>query len=69
MRRVDKADLKANGLVGPIAEGETAEQAIERMAKLFNKPCGTYAVHMHDEPMRGDNQQYPVIIGTVWGGE
>ena len=63
---VDKSELKSIGMVGPIAEGETPLDAIRRMEKQFGRTCLRYAYRSYDSPKRGENQQFPVIVGAVW---
>jgi len=55
-------------LVGPIAEGETPEQAVTRMEKWFDRLAHEYSFKLYDEPKISDkgDQLFPVIIGTVW---
>jgi hypothetical protein len=70
MKLVDKKDMSDVRLVGPIAEGETPEQAIVRMQETFGvKDLSAYAFIIHPEPLRGKagvNQQFDSVIGTVW---
>ncbi len=53
-------------MVGPIAEGETPEQAVERMERTFGHVASEYAYVLYDEPSREEYQQFPVVIGSVW---
>ncbi len=71
MTLITKKEMETVGarLVGPIAEGETPEQAVARMARTFGSSAVTkYAFVMHKKPMKGgpERQQFPVIVGSVW---
>ena len=66
LKLVTKAELGGARLVGPIAEGETPLEAVTRTAEVFGGIATRYAYLIHDEPLRGENQQFPVIIGTFW---
>lgn len=67
---VSKKQLKdvagVHDMVGPIAEGETPARAATRMAKQLGYVATHYAYTMRRTPLAGKNQQFPVIIGTVW---
>lgn len=65
MTCVDKKDVK-HEVVGPIAEGETPEMAVARLESTFGFKAAKYAFSTHAEPLTAKNQQFPVIIGTVW---
>lgn len=71
MELITKAEMDELGcsLCGPIAEGETPEEAISRMVGTFHRrEVKQYAFVLYDEPIYGDEtkQQFPTIIGTVW---
>lgn len=66
MIAVTKDALVGPTLVGPIAAGETPEEAALRVAQTFGKELTSYAFLLYKEPICGPNQQFEEIIGTVW---
>ena len=65
-RVVEKDKLLDGGLVGPIAEGETPEQAVARIERTFGSRVRKYAFVMHPQPIEEPFQQFKRIIGAVW---
>lgn len=53
-------------IVGPIAEGETPQNAADRIARTFNVTMLSFTHTLH-APLKGTNQQFPVLIGTIRG--
>jgi hypothetical protein len=69
MELVTRKEMTSPSMVGPIAEGETAEQAVTRTALLFGRKVKQYAFTMYKEPIKGTagvDQEFDVIIGSFW---